>query len=74
MKVLIYDWEADASKELALKAIRIASKPNIAGARRVVEACMEGQPSVVECLDNQSAQDLVDQLDEIGFLAKRLPN
>ncbi len=74
MKVLIYDWEVDASKDFAIKAIRIASKLNIAGARRVMDSCINGQPSVVECLDNQSAVDLVDQLDEIGFLAKRLPS
>lgn len=73
MKVLIYDWEIDASKEFGIKAIRIASKLNIAGARRVVESCMDGQPALVECLDNQSALDLVEQLDEVGFLAKRVP-
>lgn len=73
MKVLVYDWEVDASKDLANRAIRIASSLNIAGARRVVERCVEGKPTAVECLDNQSALDLVEQLDEVGFLAKRLP-
>lgn len=74
MRVLVYDWDVDASKEFAIKAIRIASKLNIAGARLVVDRCVNGQPSVVECLDNQSALDLVEQLDEVGFLAKRVPD
>lgn len=73
MNVLVYDCEVDASNDFAIKAIRIASKLNIAGARRVVESCTGGQPAVVECLDDESALDLVEQLGEGGFLAKRLP-
>ena len=73
MKVMIYDWEEDASQRNAISAIRIATALNVAGARRAVEKCIEGHWAVVECIDNQSALDMIDQLDEAGFMAKRIP-
>ena len=73
MKVMIYDWEADASKLLAIAAVRIATKLNIAGARKAVDKCIDGHWSVVDCIDNQSALDLITQMDEAGFMAKRVP-
>ena len=73
MKVWIYDWDVGASKGFAHKAIRLATNLNLADAKAVVDRCLESQPVVVECHDNESALDLIRQLDDAGFLAKRLP-
>ena len=69
-QVRLFDWKRGALAISAVQAIRQHSSLGLGAAKKTIDNCLDGIPSMVDTSSVTSARDLVSELLKVGFVAE----